>query len=720
MNTKASEVRPLTTGLRWLTAIGVTIGVIHAADPLPLPTPEQAAWQDLEVGMFYHFDIPVFTDHVDDWQKCGRLDPNLYNPEKLDTDQWMEAAKAINARYTVFVAKHCSGFLSWQSDLYPYGVKESKWRGGKGDVLRDYVESCQRSGLMPGVYVSWPANAYWEVDNPGLVNWGKGGDPQKQEAYARMYEKMFAEICGNYGPLGEIWFDGSILPLEKGGPTVIPLLKQLQPKAVVFQGPVSSIRWIGNENGVAGYPCWATVSSRDNSGAGDPAGKLWIPGECDVPVRNHDWFWRPNAESKLYSVDQLVEMYYKSVGRNCNLLLNANINRDGLVPKADMRRYREFGAEIRRRFGKSIAETSGNGPIVELAFSKPTRIDHVITMENIVEGERVREYAIEGLAGGEWKELARGTSIGHKKIDQFGSTEVSKLRWRCLKFEAEPRIRKLAAYLVQGVDVQFLKDYDPAGGAIPFYTEPQTNWKRLPCEDSLLNGVRMRIITPEKPLPGKPWILERGVGEPVQVARALLERGVYFVGMDADDFGSSQAIARWNALYDELTTKRGFSKKVVLEGYSRSGLGVYNWAAENPSRVACIYVDAPVLNMWSWPAGKGKGKYWPEGWQELQRLYGFKSEAEALAYDKNPVDKSHILAQANVPIIHVCGEKDEVVPYEENTGLFKQRYEKAGGRNMTIIIKGGMGHWTHGLKDPTPVVDFIMRAIEASGGTRTD
>ena len=219
---------------------------------------------------------------------------------------------------------------------------------------------------------------------------------------------------------------------------------------------------------------------------------------------------------------------------------------------------------------------------------------------------------------------------------------------------------------------------------------------------------------------GKPWILERGVGEPVQVARALLERGVYFVGMDADDFGSSQAIARWNALYDELTTKRGFSKKVVLEGYSRSGLGVYNWAAENPSRVACIYVDAPVLNMWSWPAGKGKGKYWPEGWQELQRLYGFKSEAEALAYDKNPVDKSHILAQANVPIIHVCGEKDEVVPYEENTGLFKQRYEKAGGRNMTIIIKGGMGHWTHGLKDPTPVVDFIMRAIEASGGTRTD
>jgi hypothetical protein len=196
------------------------------------------------------------------------------------------------------------------------------------------------------------------------------------------------------------------------------------------------------------------------------------------------------------------------------------------------------------------------------------------------------------------------------------------------------------------------------------------------------------------------------------VGRALLEKGIYYVCMELDDFGSSQAVARWNALYAELTERRGFSKKAVLEGYSRSGLGVYNWAAKNSEKVACIYVEAPVLNIQSWPGGKGKGLGWPEGWKELQRLYGFKSEAEALAYDKKPVDMAPILAKANVPIIHVCGDSDTVVPYEENTGLFKDRYEKAGGRNMTIILKGGTDHWTGGLKDPTPVVQFILRAIQ--------
>jgi len=412
---------------------------------LTKPTPEQLAWQDLELGMFFHFDIPVFTELDEgDWQRAGKLDPNVYNPAKLDTNQWMEAARAMGARYTVLVAKHCSGFLSWQSDLYPYGVRQSKWRDGKGDVVRDYVESCRKHDIKPGIYASVSANAYWEVSNPGLVNWGKGGDDVKQAEYARMCERMLTELWGNYGPLFEVWFDGGALPPQQGGPDLVPILKRLQPKAMVFQGPAATIRWIGNERGVAEYPCWATVTHLDAAGSGDLDGTIWQPGECDVPIRNHDWFWHTDAEHKLYSLDELVDMYYRSVGRNCNLLINANIDRDGLVPAADMQRYREFGAEIRRRFGKSLAETHGEGEVVELALAKATTIDHVIVMERISEGERVREYVVEGMANGGWKELCRGVSIGHKRIERFEPIEVTRVRLRCTKSAATPLIRKLA------------------------------------------------------------------------------------------------------------------------------------------------------------------------------------------------------------------------------------------------------------------------------------
>jgi alpha-L-fucosidase len=322
-------------------------------------------------------------------------------------------------------------------------------------VVKDYVQSCRKAGLQAGLYASVTANAHWEVNNPGLVNWGKGGDAEKQGRYVKMSEQMLAELWSRYGPLGEIWFDGGALPPAQGGPDLVSLQRRLQPGAMVFQGPAATIRWIGNEDGVAGYPCWATVKGRDDAGNGDPDGGVWQPGECDVPIRNHDWFWHPNAEGKLYTLEQLVDMYYRSVGRNCNLLLNANIDRNGLVPEADMRRYRQFGDEIRRRFGRSIAETNGRGMAVELALPGPTRVDHVIAMEDILEGQRVREYVIEALAGGQWQELARGTSIGHKRIDRFEAKEVARVRWRCLKSVGEPRLRKLAVYAVGAA---------PAGG----------------------------------------------------------------------------------------------------------------------------------------------------------------------------------------------------------------------------------------------------------------
>ena len=165
------------------------------------------------------------------------LTQNLYNPVDLDTDQWMEAAKAMGAKYAVFVAKHCSGFLQWQTDIYPYGVRQSGWRDGKGDVVGDFVESCRKYGIKPGIYASVTANGYWEVDNPGLVNQGKGGDPEKQAEYAGVCENMLTELWSRYGELTEVWFDGGALPPDKGGPDMIPILQEFQPNAIVFQGP---------------------------------------------------------------------------------------------------------------------------------------------------------------------------------------------------------------------------------------------------------------------------------------------------------------------------------------------------------------------------------------------------------------------------------------------------------------------------------------------------
>ena len=425
-------------------------GVVGDVAALPKPSAQQARWQDMELGMFFHFDLPIYKPGWD-WRSWrDKPTPEMYSPSKLDTDQWMEAARAMGAKYAVFVAKHCSGFLQWQSDLYPYGVKQSPWRDGKGDVVRDFVESCRKYGIQPGLYASVTANGYLEVDNPGLVNRGKGGDPAAQARYVKICEQMLTELWSRYGDLFEIWFDGGALPVERGGPDLVPIYQKHQPDAIVFQGPAASIRWIGNEQGVAAYPCWATVPHRqDYHGPGDPDGRYWLPGECDVPVRNHEWFWTPNAEHKLHSVEQLMDMYYRSVGRNCNLLLNANPNPEGLVPQADFQRYVEFGKEIRRRFDTPLARTEGSGSTVELRLPKPSTIDHVVIMEDIRQGERIRRYRIEGLTGPDtWQSLCEGQSVGHKRIEQFASIQVAMLRLRTLDSVGEPLIRELAAYHV--------------------------------------------------------------------------------------------------------------------------------------------------------------------------------------------------------------------------------------------------------------------------------
>jgi len=417
------------------------------------PTNLQAAWQDLEIGMFFHFGMATYTGQ---FMPEEPADINLFNPEKLETDQWMEAAKAIGAKYAIFTAKHCTGFLNWQSDFYPYGVKQSPWREGKGDIVKDFIDSCHKYNIKPGLYASIPYNAYWAVDYPGLVNWGEGGDLERQDEYVEIINQMLTELWTFYGELVEIWFDGWTLPVEKGGQEAIDLLKKYQPNAMVFGGPAQTIRWVGNEKGYADYPCWATIGknrSCDMLQKGDPNGGQWLPAEADVVLRGHEahqWFWKPGQEWHNHSLDHLMKIYYETVGRNCNLLLNANPGKDGLVPEADMKRYIEFGNEIKRRFGQSIAEINGEGNVVELTLPKMTKINHIIAMEDIIHGERVRQYDIEGLVpGNTWEKIGGGTCIGHKHIEKTQLVEVAKVRLIIKKAIARPIIRKLAAYYVR-------------------------------------------------------------------------------------------------------------------------------------------------------------------------------------------------------------------------------------------------------------------------------
>ena len=224
------------------------------------------------------------------------------------------------------------------------------------------------------------------------------------------------------------------------------------------------------------------------------------------------------------------------------------------------------------------------------------------------------------------------------------------------------------------------------------------------------------VICPPQPLPGNYWawkgeFLDAFPGTEI----ALLKRGLYIAYMNyPDQYGSPRAVAKWNEFYQTLTGKFSFAKKMALIGLSRGALYCYQWAAANPEKVACIYGDAPVCDMRSWPGGKGKGIGNPANWQEVFSVFCFSSEAEAMSFSGNPVDKLAPLAQAGIPILHVYGDADKTVPWEENTAILAERYRKLGG-DIRLIGKPGCAHHPHGLEDPAPVVDFILKHTAGSG-----
>jgi len=429
-------------------------------DGVVVPNENQIAWADAEIGVIIHLDMQVFKPGYD-WEKFGtHPSANIFNPTLLDTDQWLQAAQSLGAKYAVLVAKHCSGFSLWPTKAHSYSVASSPWRDGKGDIVADFIASCQKFGIKPGIYASAQANGYLHVAQPGRP---AASSKITQNEYNAIVEQQLTELWTQYGDLFEIWFDGGIIPTSQGGPDLLPLLMEYQPNAIVFQGPMgfpNLLRWIGNESGNAPWACWATAPSTTNSSgeaviddySGDPNAPYWCPGEADFPLRLNSsylagWFWHEGQDSQIFPTDQLLKKYESSVGRNTNMLVGMVIDKRGLVPDADVERFAQFGNAIRQKYGTPYAVTSGTGEKITLTFDHPVTIDHLYIQENIRYGERVLQWHIDGLIPGKGgKRLASGSCVGHKKIVNFAPETVTEISFVVDKAKGMPIIRELAVF----------------------------------------------------------------------------------------------------------------------------------------------------------------------------------------------------------------------------------------------------------------------------------
>lgn len=411
------------------------------------PTPQQLAWQDLEVGVLIHFGTNTFLDR--EWGD-GTADPKVFNPAQLDAEQWVTASKAAGARYLILVAKHHDGFCLWPTRHTDYSVKSSPWRGGKGDLVREVAAACRKHGLRFGIYLS-----PWDRHEPSYK------DNARYDAY---YRAQVQELATRYGELTEFWLDGAgseghVYDFEKYAET----LRTYQPNTLVFADvgflPWGDIRWVGNESGFANEENWNVV---------DRHGYLrWRPAEADTPLRERHWFWHPNDEKSLKPLARMLETYHQTVGRGAQLVLGLAPDNRGLMPDSDVARLREFGDEVRRLYAeplsaqpdpRAVAVADGDPDtvwfapdrvmpvVVDLYFSSPMTFDRAVTMEWLAEGQRVARYLIQAQVGEEWKTVAAGTTIGHRKIDLFEPVLSGRVRLVILSALAPPRLREFQVF----------------------------------------------------------------------------------------------------------------------------------------------------------------------------------------------------------------------------------------------------------------------------------
>ncbi len=441
-----------------LLAIGVKAQIAPCG---PLPNANQLRWQDMEMYAFIHYSLNTYTDQ--EWG-FGNEDPKLFNPSSLDCRQWARVCKQSGMRGIIFTAKHHCGFCMWPSAYTEYSVKNSPWKDGKGDVVRELVEACREEGLEFAVYLS-----PWDRNHPEY------GRPE----YVTYFRNQLRELLTNYGDIFEVWFDGA-----NGGdgwygganetrkidrttyyewPETYKMIRELQPKCLIWNdgSDRGDLRWVGTEAGNVGETNWSLLYHDGEVPYqmlhyGVEQGDVWCPGETNTSIRP-GWFYHDAENEHVKSLSKLMDTYYKSVGRNSTLLLNFPIAPNGRIHPNDSLRGIAFKKMIDEVFvkGEVVFKMKPSNPSTILDFGKPTSINRFLAEEDIAQGQRVRKFSLEAEVDGKWQPLKDAlvdegdglTTIGHRRIICFPTIKATKLRFTILDSKCEPIIKKLGVYL---------------------------------------------------------------------------------------------------------------------------------------------------------------------------------------------------------------------------------------------------------------------------------
>ena len=453
---------------------GLTGSVASAATAprrkLAEPTPQQLAFEALELGAFIHYSIDTYgSEHAS-------LPASAFNPSDLDTEQWVLAAKSMGARYVVLTARHEQGFCLWPTATTDYSVRNSPYKDGKGDIVREFVDACRKHGMKPGLYTPPWIDDHFDRHVLGLAPAKANGDIDKYddpEHFAKVRSKEMRqqqELLTRYGPLVFYWDDhygrsDSMGAVPQGGKlrelyaVLGKQARQLQPDLLFFGADVEHV---GNEEGRSCYPMWNAVDTVDGSrdscattykwdgqNTGNPHGRQYRPrlGPNTDALSTGGWMW--TGPRQIPPLAERMRVYYELVGRGAGAIINLTPDASGRIPDNLLAAAKEMGDEIDRRFAKPLAQTSAKGPVATLEFGRARSIDHLVTMEDQARGQKIARYRIEARIDGAWKTVAEGQTVGHKRIDRIAPITATALRFVCVESVAEPvSLRNFAAYSI--------------------------------------------------------------------------------------------------------------------------------------------------------------------------------------------------------------------------------------------------------------------------------
>lgn len=453
-----------------------------------VPTPQQLAWQQMELTAFLHFGINTFTGR--EWGD-GTEDPALFNPSQLDAEQWVRTLKDAGFKMVLLTAKHHDGFCLWPTKTTTHSVASSSWKNGKGDVVKELRDACDKYGMKFGVYLSpWDRNTSCYGDSP---------------KYNQFFIQQLTELLTNYGEVHEVWFDGANGEGPNGKKQVYDwdafykTIQKLQPKAVMaIMG--DDVRWVGNEKGIGRETEWnATVltpgiyarseennkrlgvfSKAEDLGSRDilknATELFWYPSEVDVSIRP-GWFYHKEEDNKVKSLKHLADIYFQSVGYNSVLLLNIPPDRRGLINEADVTRLKEFAeyrkqafADDRVKEGQKLWEATPNGECT-YKLKSGSEINVVMLQEDIARGQRVEAFSVEVQTADGWKEIAQGTTVGYKRLLRFPDVKANQLRIKIKSCRLTANISRVAAFYVAPLQEE------SEGG--DWNNLPRTTWKQV-------------------------------------------------------------------------------------------------------------------------------------------------------------------------------------------------------------------------------------------------